>query len=55
MISVTASIGVAAREPKMTDTDSLVNAADRALYTAKHSGRNLSCVWVNGKQRCGPW
>lgn len=55
MISVTVSIGVAAREPKMTDTDSLVNAADRALYTAKHSGRNLSCVWVNGKQRCGPW
>lgn len=54
-ISITISVGVATREPQMEDADSLVNAADRALYTAKRAGRNRSCISIQGKQRCGPW
>jgi two-component system, cell cycle response regulator len=40
--SITASIGVAAREPETVDMDALVSAADQALYAAKDAGRNQS-------------
>jgi len=53
-IRTTVSIGVASRDPRMADTDALVNAADRALYRAKEGGRNRSCVIVNGQLRCLP-
>ncbi|MCW8327671.1 diguanylate cyclase [Photobacterium sp. SDRW27] len=41
---VTASFGVACREPKES-LDTLITRADVALYRAKHSGRNRTCVY----------
>ncbi|MCB8879819.1 GGDEF domain-containing protein [Acidisoma cellulosilytica] len=38
--SVTASIGLAMAEAGMTSMDQLVEKADKALYAAKHAGRN---------------
>ncbi len=43
-INVTASFGVATSGPTREDVDSLMAAADEALYEAKNSGRN--CVVV---------
>ena len=40
--TITASIGVAVREPDTADIDALVSAADQALYAAKADGRNLT-------------
>ena len=54
VIRSTVSIGVASREPQMADSDTLVNAADRALYRAKETGRNRSCIIVQGRLRCLP-
>ena len=39
-IAVTASFGVAALTPKSTVTEA-INAADKAMYAAKHAGRNM--------------
>ncbi len=39
-LRATVSIGVATKEPEMTSPEVLVNAADKALYAAKHGGRN---------------
>ena len=38
---LTVSVGIAALPEDVTASDDLVPAADRALYTAKRSGRNL--------------
>jgi diguanylate cyclase (GGDEF)-like protein len=48
--NITASIGVAEREPDMTDADALVSTADRALYASKEAGRNR----VSGGQHACP-
>jgi diguanylate cyclase (GGDEF)-like protein len=42
--SITASIGVATREPATVDVDALVSTADQALYAAKDAGRNRVCT-----------
>ena len=39
-LRVTASLGVASLPDDCSDADSLVRAADRALYAAKGRGRN---------------
>ena len=41
---VTASLGVATTGQDTPDPGALVEAADRALYQAKRSGRNRVCV-----------
>ena len=51
--SVTASCGVAALIPGSDAPDVLVASADRALYAAKHSGRN--CVRVADESITGTW
>jgi len=51
---VTASCGVAAMQPSHdASSDVLVASADRALYAAKHSGRN--CVRVADETTTGTW
>ena len=51
---VTASCGVAAMTPAADATaEQLVASADRALYAAKHSGRN--CVRVADESTTGTW
>lgn len=47
------SIGVACKEPDMSDADQMVVAADRALYAAKQGGRNKTCLSSGGKLLCG--
>lgn len=41
---ITASFGIASFPLHASSRDSLVTTADRALYTAKHMGRNRVCV-----------
>jgi diguanylate cyclase (GGDEF)-like protein len=45
-VPVTVSIGIAAndRAQKFTAPDALINAADKAVYAAKHAGRNCTRV-----------
>lgn len=52
-IQTTVSIGVACKEAEMHDADILVGAADNALYGAKNSGRNRTCVMTQDKLLCG--
>ena len=52
---VTASIGIAGidvgtRDPVLSPA-ALIDRADRALYTAKHEGRNRVAVWDSGEPR----
>jgi two-component system, cell cycle response regulator len=50
-IQATVSIGIACKEPAMADVDELVKAADKALYGAKHAGRNRTCLMTEGRIR----
>lgn len=48
-ISVTASIGFASIPENTKDKNELIEMADRALYLAKHRGRNMSCGFEEEK------
>lgn len=43
MINITVSIGVSSFPETIDDTNKLLKQADKALYEAKHSGRNQVC------------
>ena len=53
-IEVTVSIGLAARGPLTDEIDTLVRDADKALYAAKHAGRNRCCLVRGGRIHLGP-
>lgn len=42
--AITISIGAAVREPADIESHALVRRADRALYAAKHAGRNRVAI-----------
>ncbi|MEI6702810.1 MAG: GGDEF domain-containing protein [Deltaproteobacteria bacterium] len=46
-VSVTISIGVAERSDNLTTTEEVMKAADKALYDAKHNGRNRVEISLN--------
>jgi diguanylate cyclase (GGDEF)-like protein/PAS domain S-box-containing protein len=48
MIAVTISAGIASLQPDMEKADQLVLQADRALYSAKNSGRNRMVMFSEG-------
>jgi diguanylate cyclase (GGDEF)-like protein len=50
-LRISISIGVASKEPDMAEADTLVNAADKALYAAKLAGRDRTCVITRGEVR----
>jgi diguanylate cyclase (GGDEF)-like protein/PAS domain S-box-containing protein len=49
-LPVTASFGVALSKPEDDDFNRLVNAADKAMYQAKHEGRNRVRLLDEGQQ-----
>jgi diguanylate cyclase (GGDEF)-like protein len=52
-ITTTVSLGVAQKETDLLDVDALVKAGDKALYAAKHHGRNRTCLFTKGNIKCG--
>jgi len=50
-VSVTMSLGVAARSDELRSADAVLKAADQALYSAKSAGRNR--VFLQGQNRRG--
>lgn len=44
-LRITASVGIAALDLSDKDEDALLRRADKALYGAKHKGRNNVCSW----------
>jgi diguanylate cyclase (GGDEF)-like protein len=50
-IPVTASLGVAAYPQDCDDSDMLVGNADKALYNAKGSGKNIVCLYSENQRR----
>ena len=51
-IRTSVSIGVATLEPGMKNADDMVRGADKALYAAKHAGRDRVCLSAQGEIHC---
>ena len=51
-IQVSLSIGVATREATMASEEDLLKGADKALYAAKHAGRDRVSLFAQGRTRC---
>ena len=48
LLHLTVSQGVASLEPGLQSLQELLSRADKALYSAKNSGRNRICIWPDG-------
>ena len=51
-IHISISIGIALKDPHMSNEDQLVNAADKALYAAKNGGRNRAYLFIENNLIC---
>ncbi|HOQ29072.1 MAG TPA: diguanylate cyclase [Armatimonadota bacterium] len=51
VVQITVSIGIGCYREAMADETELINAADRALYGAKQSGRNCVCLCDGNRLR----
>ena len=51
-IQISVSVGMASREVGMENADDMVRGADKALYAAKHAGRDRVCLYSQGKTHC---
>ena len=54
LLQVTVSIGVASLNPEMATMTDLLSQADKALYTAKQTGRNRVCMNLKDKVSFSP-
>lgn len=52
-VELSISVGIAQKEAGTSSTDVLLGNADKALYAAKHAGRNRICVMAHGKLHHG--
>ncbi|SER61386.1 diguanylate cyclase (GGDEF) domain-containing protein [Nitrosomonas sp. Nm51] len=48
-IQISISMGIAIKEQHMKNEDQLLSAADKALYAAKKTGRNKTCLFIHNK------
>ncbi|HBV21045.1 MAG TPA: diguanylate cyclase response regulator [Nitrosomonas sp.] len=48
-IQISISMGIAIKEKHMKNEDQLLSAADKALYAAKKTGRNKTCLFIHNK------
>jgi diguanylate cyclase (GGDEF)-like protein len=53
LIDMTISLGISDASDPAATPDTLIEQADRALYQAKHSGRNRVCVYERGMDPAG--
>ena len=49
-LKVTVSVGVATYDETCKNIDGLMEHADHAMYSVKHTGRNRISIWNNGEQ-----